>query len=149
MNVQQDEDEDELRQELEALKGKDEKIHAEEVVEWACKHKQSALHREFEWDDSEAARQYRLSQARRLIALHIIDAGGERKAISLSIDRATGGGYRMVNDVLRRKNLRQIMLTDALAELRRVRQKYQKLSELAAVFEAIDAADKRHGKKAA
>lgn len=134
-----------VQEELEALKGGDQKIHAENVVKWAQSHKQSALYREFEWDNSEAAQQYRLGQARRLIQLHIVDSGGERAAISLSIDRGKGGGYRMISDVARTKRLREVMLLDALAELRRIRRKYDRLSELAKVFSAIDEVDKKHG----
>lgn len=137
-----------IEKELDALKSRG-VIHPEKVVEWAQKHPASALHGEFEWDDSEAAVQYRIWQARRLIALHIVTETGERKTISLSIDRSNGGGYRDIEDVARAPDLRAVMLADALADLRRVQAKYRQLKELAGVFEEIERADKKHGRKKA
>lgn len=126
------------------VKGNKPLLHAAEVVEWAQKNEESTLHTCFVWDDAKAAHEHRLDQARRLIALHIVTATGERKMVSLSVDRVRGGGYRTLDDAVRIKEYRETMLADALAELRRVRAKYQSLKELAAVFEAIDEADRAH-----
>jgi hypothetical protein len=136
-----------LQKELEALKRGDGSIHAEDVVAWAEKHPKSALYAKFEWDDCEAAHQYRLWQARQVIALNIVTEKGERRAISLSIDRTSGGGYRDIEEIVRVPALREVMLQDALAELKRVQAKYRHLAELARVFVEIERADKRHAKK--
>lgn len=127
-----------IQRELEALQGADGLIRAEEVVEWAAAHPDSALHGQFEWDDAAAAIEHRVWQARRLIALHIVTETGERKTISLTVDRTKGGGYRAVEDVARIPELREVMLRDALGELKRTRARYRHLQELARVFEEID-----------
>ena len=81
----------------------------------------SILHRYFEWDDTEAAVQYRKQQARALIArckitlietepIHI------RAFVSLPTDREAGGGYRLTSEVvsdaaLKAELIRDIQLT--------------------------------------
>lgn len=133
-----------IQTELAQIKGGDPLLRPAAVVEWARSNADSALHGCFEWDDNAAAHQYRIWQARTLISLHIITDRGERKSVSLSIDRKKdGGGYRDVEDVMREPGLRNVMLQDALLELRRVRNKYQALKELARVFDEIDKADKK------
>lgn len=125
-----------IRQELEScrLEGI---IHAERVVEWARNNPDSELHGEFEWDDGKAAHEYRIWQARRVIAVNVVSEHGERQVISLSIDRIKGGGYRNVEDVARDPSLMEIAVKDALTELRRVRAKYQHLKQLSDVWGAI------------
>lgn len=105
----------------------------------------SPLHRCFEWDDSVAAEQYRLWQARamtRVLVSYERTPSGKvipcRVFVSLTPDREASG-YRVVADVLNDPAQRQQMLADAYAEMRRFRLKYQHLVELAKVFEAIDA----------
>ncbi|WP_375413100.1 hypothetical protein [uncultured Bradyrhizobium sp.] len=130
-----------IETELAKIKGNKEVINASDVVEWAKKHPKSALYTCFEWDDATAGAEHRLWQARRLIALHIVTVEGQRKTVSLTMDRAKGGGYRQIEDVVRVPDLRERMLQDALAELRRVRAKYNSLVELASVFAEIDKFD--------
>lgn len=129
-----------VQSELLAIKNasRDGMLHAEKVVEWAKKHKQSALHRKFEWNDSKAAREYRLWQARVLIQLNITTQDGGPQLVSLSIDRTKGGGYRDLDDVRRDKNLSAVLLNDALNELRRVQDKYKRVRALAKVWHAVD-----------
>lgn len=129
-----------IEAELLAIKGasKDGMLHAEHVVAWASKHKRSALYRKFEWDDNKAARQYRLWQARVLIQLNIKAENGAPRLVSLSVDRSRGGGYRDLNDVSRDHNLSEILLRDALSELKRVQENYRRVRELTVVWNAID-----------
>lgn len=138
-----------IEAELAKIQGNKEIINASDVVAWAQKHPKSALHTCFEWDDATAGAEHRLWQARRLIALHIVTVEGERKTVSLSVDRAKGGGYRQIEDVVRVPDLRERMLQDAMNELRRVRSKYEQLTELASVFKEIDKVDKKHATKTA
>lgn len=140
---------EQIRGELEALRDEDGLIHPERVVAWAQEHAESALHSQFEWDDNKAAEEYRLWQARRTIAIHVVTQEGERRLISLSIDRISGGGYREVEDVMRRKDLREVALQDALADLRRIRAKYQHLKELAEVWGAVRRAEEQHAPQVA
>lgn len=136
---------EQIRAEIEALQ-KDGIVDAKDVVEWARANPESALYSQFEWDDSKAAEEYRLFQARRVIALYVVSEAGERTLVSLSVDRSKGGGYRDIERVLNNDEMRKVMLRDALQEFKRVKAKYQHLKELASVYEAIEDADKRYGK---
>lgn len=131
--------------ELTALVGwAQEKLHAEDVVEWARSHPGSALYGSFEWDDTKAAHEYRLGQARRLLAIHIVDQAGDRRLVSLSVDRTAGGGYRRISDVVLDPEKAGVMLQDALSELDRVRRKYEKIKALARVWLEVDNAVQKH-----
>lgn len=126
-----------IETELMQIKGSQEFLKAEDVVDWAEAHPKSELWKQFEWHDDVAAQQYRIWQARRIIALHITTEDGVRSMISLSIDRGLpGGGYRGLNDILADKTLHEIMLDDALAELERVRNKYAQLKALQPIWAA-------------
>jgi hypothetical protein len=133
-----------IEEELALVQGNKSILHPEQVVEWAKRNPESALYKQFEWDDAKAGADYRVWQARRLIALHIVTPEGERKTVSLTVDRKKGGGYRQIEDVVRIPALRETMLQDALKELHRVKTKYQHLTELAGVFKQIDAVEKKY-----
>ncbi len=120
-------------------------LHPREVVEWARRNTNSALHSAIEWDDQRAADAYRLVQVRRLIEVHVVSGGGDQRVISLSSDRTAGGGYRSEADVIARPDLRAVMLRDALEELERVQAKYERVKGLSEVWEATDAARAKAG----
>jgi hypothetical protein len=142
---------DGISTELLKLKNQDGVINPAGAVEWARKHQKSNLHAALEWDDSIAGERWRVFQVRQLIAIHIVDAEGARKFVSLSIDRKHDGsnGYRELGDVIGRPDLRSIMLADALADLERVQARYAKLTELAPIWEQADAVRKTRSRKAA
>src|SRR5262245_1704533 len=103
---------------------------------------ESPLHGKFEWDDSTAAHQYRLMQARQLIRVSVSYVANTDKSyrvfVSLSPDRSEmDGGYREVEAVLDNPAYRAQLLSDALVEMRRFQEKYGLLQELAEVFEAM------------
>lgn len=112
----------------------------EDVVEFA-RNPETALHKHFCWDETEAARQYRLIQARNLIVRVTVTPRGSDKPIqafvSLKSDRANpGGGYRETIRVLSDADLRDELLSQALRDLEYWQNKYQSLKELAPVFKA-------------
>jgi hypothetical protein len=114
----------------------------EEVVD-AARSPSSILHKSFTWEDTEAAHQYRLWQARTLIRTTIRyvqinrDTRPARVFVSLTPDREDeGGGYREVIAVLSDKDMRKQLLQDALDELRTFEVKYAHLKELSGVFVA-------------
>jgi len=129
----------EIIAELERVKGAapDGLLHAESVLE-AARSADSPLHGRFEWDDARAAEGYRLGQARTLIAAAIIMEPrlGEpiRAYVSLTPDRANGGGYRGTGEVLDSAGLRRILLADALREIEVLARRYSTLHELASVW---------------
>lgn len=120
-------------------------LKPEDVVMWASDNPDSALYGEFDWDDSHAAREHRIWQARQVIKRIVVMVGpaGHQEAISAFVslqgDRAIpGGGYRITIDVLGDAEKRKLLLTQALSELRSWQRKYRDLKELAEVFAAAD-----------
>ena len=118
-------------------------LRAEAVVA-AARNKNSPLHPKFEWDDSEAAEQYRLWQARTLIRVTVSyteddkDKMPVRVFVSLTPDRKeNGGGYRTMVSVMSNREQREQMLTDAHAEMDLFMAKYNALKELSEVFVAM------------
>lgn len=112
--------------ELLALQSKsaDGMLHPADVVTWAAAHPKSALHPKFEWDDSKAGHEWRLQQARSLIRLHVVTEDGTPKLVNLRVDRAKGGGYRSIKDVMNDEDLRTAMLSDCVSDLKRVQSRY-------------------------
>ena len=107
------------------------------VVKWAKAHPKSALHSRLEWDDEKAGHEYRLWQVRQLIKIYVVLEDGSPQIVSLSFDRKGDGGYRSVSDVLTNRQLSEIMLQDALAELQRVEARYQHVRELTSVWTEV------------
>jgi hypothetical protein len=116
----------------------------EHVIE-AARPKRSILHSKFEWDDTTAAHEYRLWQARHLISISITIEQGikTQEFISLRSERRTGGGYRTTVSVMSNEEWREQSLRDALMELNCFQQKYSRLRELAGVFAAIGKARRK------
>lgn len=119
-------------------------LHPHDVVEFA-QNPETALHGRFTWDDTKAAHEHRIWEARQVIRLYVNVVHEEspptRVFVSLEEDRANGGGYRYVLDVLTDDQRRAQLVSQALKEFRFLRQKYQTLKELAAIYEAIDRAE--------
>jgi hypothetical protein len=111
------------------------------VVEFA-RDETTALHSYFDWNDSEAARQWRLEQARRVIRLSVTvvrdDPRPIRAMVSLTTDRRDGIGYRSLQSVLSDNALRAQMEMDALNELRAFRRKYERLASLSPLWPVIE-----------
>ena len=132
-----------ILKELEAIRKKRRGIlKAEDVVE-AATDPDSPLHDQFTWDDTKAAKEYRLWQARELIRVVVQVLPNTEKStrvfVSLMDDRQSdGGGYRTMIDVLRTPIHRAKLLEQAKAEADAYRQKYQLLEELAEIFAAMD-----------
>jgi hypothetical protein len=130
-----------IQKELLAIKGDRNLLPPPDVVRWAKSHKNSALHKQFEWNIRKAANEHWLQTARRLIVLHIVAEDGGPQFVSLTIDRKPGGGYRDRDDVAKVPDLMQVLLIDAVKELRRVQAKYQRVTALKEVWSAVDAVD--------
>lgn len=120
-------------------------IISPEKVVLAAKPKNSPLHEFFDWDDGDAAFQWRLHQARNLIRVVVeVEELPDRTFrdvrvfVSLSSDRNKDGGYRIMAEVLTDERRTKEMLEDALRELLSFRKKYEMLKELASIFKAID-----------
>lgn len=122
----------------------DGKLNPHDVVNFAS-NPETHLHSKFTWDDTKAAQEYRLWQARKIISLEfeIIhsdskEVGETRLFVSLTEDRRPEGGYRLISKVLTDDELRDNLLRDVLSELIRIKAKYKNIKELAGVFGEID-----------
>ena len=116
-------------------------LKAEAVVESASDIT-SPLHDQFQWDDTKAAEEWRLQQARQLIRTVIVILPNYSKPtsayVSLMDDRTQdNGGYRTIVDVMSDTSLREKLLTEALADLQRWEVKYAQLQELVPIFQTI------------
>jgi hypothetical protein len=130
------------QKELDSIKRPDGLLIPQSVVEFASD-PSTDLHSRFTWDDTEAAREFRLEQARGVIrvSVTVIEESKVplRAYVSLRDDRQRdGGGYRSTVAVLANATLREKMLDEALDDLKALRQKYDTLKELAPVFSAVD-----------
>ena len=134
--------------ELETIRGQHGGIlRPEDVVKFA-KRKTSALHDEFTWDDTDAAKEHRLWQARHVIRVTVQtvphpSAGEPMQAyVSLKKDRVQpGGGYRSMVEVMSTEEQRIQLVNQALCDFKRLRDKHQRMEELSRIFRAIDKTD--------
>lgn len=138
-----------IRDELERIReSHDGILRPEDVVAYAAD-PTTALHRQFQWDDSEAANAYRLWQARCVIHRVTVTFAQRpdtpiRAYVSLDRDRnQVGGGYRSTDEVLRSQDLREELLSQAMRDLAVWQRKYHQVSELAPIFAAITRSEKR------
>ena len=130
-----------VKTELESIAKKHRGIlNPKHVVEFA-KNPKTALHKKFTWDDTKAAREYRLWQAREIIRVSVTVLDGDDKCvrafISLNNDRNANGGYRSIRDVLSSEELRLMMLNEILDEYKRIESKYNRYSELEPIYKAV------------
>lgn len=108
-------------------------LKVEDVLEEA-RDESSPLHKHFEWDDSEAADQYRRQQARSLIQrckVVLIDTQPIeiRAFVSLPTDRESGGGYRLTSDVVSDERLKAELMRDLQLTIARWTQKLNLLDQ--------------------
>ncbi len=103
----------------------------------------SPLHSYFEWNDGEAAEQYRLQQARGLIrsvvAIYVReDAPAVRTRAYVHVPEAQTPHYREMTHAMSQKRTRQLVLQQAWRDLRGWRARYQHLSEFADLVKVMD-----------
>lgn len=116
----------------------------------AAQDEDNILHRHFEWDDSEAAKQYRREQARSLIQKCKITVGDStpvhvRAFVSLPSDRDSGGGYRMVADVMANDTQKEEFIHDLQLTIARWVKKVDLLeSELGELIVQLDVELKKY-----
>ena len=118
-------------------------LKAEDVVAFATDPK-THLHGKFEWHDGVAAEQFRLTQARAVIRVHVTVLPREKQTVrafvSMPEDRAKGGGYRSTTEVLASQAARDVLIYQAHREMKTFLARYEHLEELAGVIAAMDGA---------
>lgn len=105
--------------------------------------KNAPLHPYFEWDDRKAAHQHRVEQARTLIQsveIEMTQTDGTRVPVpayvSLRGRRGDNKGYMSTQDVFSDRELRAMLLREALDDLAAFERRYKRLSALRPVFVA-------------
>lgn len=130
-----------IEAELSVLYRKHGYLRPKTVVDWARGHPRSALHGRFQWNDSKAAEEYRLWQARELITeVHAVypDMKARQVYVSPLELRTSNAGYVALVDVMKNEELRTRFLAQALTEYRRLGEKYHDLRELAGVRSEVE-----------
>lgn len=129
--------------ELAGIERKEGELTPSNVLERA-RSANSSLHGHFEWDDSIAAEQHRLSQAGELIRSIVVDVSRSNveppkpTRAFVSVERQGCRSYVGVQTAMSDADLRRQVLERAKAELRAFRERYSDLQELAAIFAAMD-----------
>ena len=122
-----------LIKEVKKLEGKKGYITPEDLLTEA-KNPKSPLHSMFEWDNTKAAREYRLWQARQIID-HIKITIEEREVgayhnLKVVIGNVKRQGYFPINTILSNVDMHKQVLAIAVGELRYWQNKYRDLKEL-------------------
>lgn len=122
-------------------------ITPHDVVEEA-RHEASPLHPVFEWDDVKAANEYRVTQARELVAdVMVVYAeeveGAPRDPVRAFASVAHNGNataYTGTLDAMRSPEMRASVLAQAKKELEGWRRRYRHYQELAQAVQRVDEA---------
>lgn len=119
------------------------RLDAAHVVE-ASRPEDAPLHDHFEWNDQQAAEQYRIDQARYLIrsitvSVEPVEESRPVRAF-VSVVRDEDRSYTSIAHALSDDDLRTQVLQRAWSELEAWRNRYAELIELADMFSAIDQA---------
>lgn len=114
-----------------------------EVVLKAAESKKNPLHGYFEWDDTAAARKYRIEQAKYLIRSIVVKYEGNAEPRQLRAyvsvkDHEAKPKYVTTETALGDAEYRQQVLAKAWAELQQWRRRYEELREFAKIFAVID-----------
>ena len=123
------------------------KLTAEDVLKSAKAHR-SPIHQHFEWDDTEAAKQHRLAQARELVrhVAVLVPVQGEaepRKVRAFLHVENEESGYESLKTTLKDPEYRKQVIARAFKEFESWQKRYQDLEELAGIFKAAERVRKK------
>lgn len=134
----------------ELRKAKGGSLIPQDIVE-AARPKASPIHRAFEWNDSEAAEQYRLEQARYLIQAIVVKIVGyeDKKPVRafVSLIQNDERSYTSTVHAMSDADLRKQVLDTALAEIESWRDRYRAYREFAIIFTAIKRTKKKEARR--
>lgn len=112
-------------------------LYPEKVIEYA-KNPETKLHNKFEWDNNQAAHEYRIIQAQQIIrvVVTVIPNSNQetRMYVSLSNDRTIDGAYRYIVDVLSDDATKSQLIKDVLSELKSFQRKFAILQNVSEHF---------------
>ena len=116
-----------------------------DVVDVAASRK-SPLHRLFTWDDTEAARQFRLQQARSVLNCIVSIEPGETEPVPMNTNVRVGKRltYLDTRDAVRDDEIRERILDDALTALRSWHLRYATYREVSGLANDVKLVLERH-----
>ena len=123
--------------ELERIYHERGELNPADIVE-ESRNEDAPLHRCFEWDDQTAAEKYRESQASLIIRSIVTVADGRDEPQEVRAYVHVENTYRPVSVVVESRDYMEELLKTALLELAAFQRKYNALSSLRPVFEAIE-----------
>lgn len=123
--------------------GRDIPLVEPQVVVDESRDEDAALHPAFEWDDETAANLHRCETARQIVrSIRVIDEDGEIQSspvwVAITTPETGDRGYAETTKVWTHEDLKAQVLNEAIKQLHGLRDRYQNLSELAEVFDAIN-----------
>lgn len=124
---------------LETLQGlvKNGQIKPEDVVEVA-RDENSPIHNNFEWDDTKAAQEHRLWQARQLITYKFKVEGNKEQQfynVKVVVNDVPVQGYFTKEKILSNKDMYLHLLKEAVSEIKYWEKKYKEIKELEGVID--------------
>jgi len=126
---------------LEALADRHDGELTAEIVVADAKKASSPLHDWFEWSDTEAARQYRLVQARSLIqrvTVIVRDEVEPERTVRVRRFAHVGGSYRRTEEALASEPWRTELLQRMARDVALLRERYRVYSNMAGEIAAVD-----------
>ena len=123
--------------ELERIYNERGELNPADIVE-ESRSEDAPLHPCFEWDDRTAAKKYRESQASLIIRSIVTVADGRDEPQEVRAYVHVENTYRPVSVVVESRDYMEELLKTALLELAAFQRKYNALSSLRPVFEAIE-----------
>jgi hypothetical protein len=102
----------------------------------------SALHRVFEWDNTEAAEQYRIQQARHLLSVLVVetelpDRENVTHRVFVSVTEQGETGYSSLTHVMTDESLRRQFLTKLLNQLETLQEQCKQYQDLAEIMSPV------------
>ncbi len=111
----------------------------QQLCDYAERNPDSELHKCFEWDDSIAAKRYRLLQAQKILIFIVrtpVDKDSPKiREYQITTERNT---YQPTRSFLSNQSEYEQLLKRAKMELTAIRTRYSMLSELEEIFKEID-----------
>jgi hypothetical protein len=132
-----------VRDELSIIRSRHAAITPDDVLAFA-ENPETALHTQFNWDDSEAAHKYRLWQARQLLRAYItvVDRGDGEKApsrafVSVQKSEVSERGYVPTQEILSDTERRRDLVIAQVERISSILKSYP-LVELQPIAEAVE-----------
>lgn len=132
---------------LEALRQKNGGELTDDIIVDTARRKTHVLHRWFEWDDTEAAKEYRRLQARNLIRSFqvVYQDAPDTPVKAYAVHRRERPGspqrtaYRTMDEVLSDPESRDRLIAEAVRMAMEFRRRFQGIHELSRIIESIEA----------